>query len=220
MRPSIEHVEKEIGKMKKASWLVIGALTLVLAGTVWLAARANAQPGAGESQSVPTEPIQIAQFPPGAVPGGGFGDREGPRQMTREEMEKMRQQMIERMLDESGLTDNEQAAAKETLRVKQQARATLEGALTQLRRAANKAKPSDKELREALAAYRAALAQYRAKVESADQALTRQLSLRGQVRCMSLGILDNGLGGMGPGLTGPPGGMPRQGGPGGGWPGR
>ena len=220
MRQSIEDIEKGIGKMKNANWLVIGVFTLMLAGTVWLAARANAEPGAGQSQSVPTEPIQIAQSPPGGGPGGGFGDRERPRQMTGEEMEKMRQQMIERMLDESGLTDEEEAAAKETLKVKQQARATLEGALTKLRRAANKAKPSDKELREVLAAYRAALAQYRGKVESQDRALTKQLSLRGQVRCMSLGILDHGLGGMGPGSAGPPGGMPRQGGPGGRWPGR
>ncbi len=185
--------------MKRVNWLVIGAFTLVLAGTVWLAARINAEPGADQSQSVPAEPIQIAQFPPGGGPGGGFGDRQGPRGMTAEEMEKMRQQMIERMLDESGLSANEKAAAKQTLETKQQARRALQDQLSNLRRIANKSKPTDRELEDGLTAYRAAMAECRAKVEAADAALIKQLSLRGQVRCMSLGVLDNGIGTMGPG---------------------
>jgi len=184
--------------MKRTSWLVIGVFVLGLAAMLQFAAAANAQQGWGEGSSA--GPMQTAQ-----LPAGGPGGQDRPGAMNPAEMEKMRQQMLERMLDESGLTAKEQAAAKETLMVKQQARRTLEDELTKLRRLANKSKPTDQELKDALAAYRAAMAKYRAKVEKADAGLIKQLSLKGQVRCMSLGVLDNGLGPMGPG-RGPDGG--------------
>lgn len=199
--------------MKRVSWLVMGVFALGLLGVLWIAAEASR--GRGLREGVSAGPIQTAQLPPG---GPGGQDRRGP--MGPAEMEKMRQQMLERMLDESGLTEEEQAAAKQTLTAKQQARMALGDELTKLRRLANKSNPTDQELKEALAAYRAAMVEYRTKVEKADASLIKQVSLKGQVRCTSLGILDNGLGGMGPGFAGPPGGMPRQGGPGGGWPGR
>jgi len=116
--------------------------------------------------------------------------------MSEAERAKMRAQMMEQMLDQAGLTDKEKAAAKKTLKAKDEARQALTDELTKLQRTANKEKATDKELRDALAAYRAAVAQYRKKIAAEDQALTKQLSLQGQVRCMSLGILDNGLGGM------------------------
>lgn len=169
-------------------------LSRVLVAIVALAlATASVGPGpVGAEQASPqgaaAVPIQIAQVPRG-------GERRGP--MSEADREKMRQQMIERMLDQADLTAKEKAAARKTLRAKDQARKVLQAELTDLRRVANKEKPSAKELQGALAAYRKAVAQYRSKIQAEDVALTKQLSVRSQLRCMSLGILDNGLGLMG-----------------------
>jgi len=193
--------------MRKVSWLVMGLFAVAAA---WCFA-VSAQAQQGPSQGGFAGPTRIAQLPP-----GGPGGQGGPGAMSPAQMEKMRQQMLERMLDQSGLSDNEKAAAKQALEVKQQARTALEDQLTKLRRVANKSNPTDQEMNGALATYRAAMDEYRAKVEAADAVLIKALSLKGQLRCMSLGILDNGLGSMGPGAGGPGGGTPGQGGPGGG----
>jgi len=119
-------------------------------------------------------------------------------------------------LEEAGLAEKEKAAARKALKAKEQARQALADELVKLQRAANRSNPTEKHLQQALSAYRAALAQYRKKIAAEDTALVRQLSLRSQVRCMSLGVLDNGLAfgggrmGMGGGLRG------GRGGPGGG----
>jgi hypothetical protein len=161
---------------------------------------ANAQQGSVLSRAA--EPVQVAQMPPGGP--GGAGGMGGFPQMTEAERAKMREQMMDRMLDGAGLTAKEKAAARQTVKAKDAARSDLMDRLVQLQRAANKTKPSGAELRQALAAYRAAMARHRAKIQSLDQALTKHLSLRSQVRCVSMGILDNGLPGMG---MGRPGGM-------------
>jgi chromosome segregation ATPase len=117
---------------------------------------------------------------------------------------KMREQMLERMLDEAGLTSKEKSAARAAIKAKDKARQTLADELTSLRRTANKSKPTDQELKEAMAAYRSAMARYRKEIASQDAALVKRLSLRGQARCLSLGVLDNGLSRFGPGGPGGP----------------
>ena len=179
----------------------IAVLMLGLAATWACAARSGAK--SGSMPAVNAAPVQIAQAP---GPGGG-----PPAPMSEAERTKMRQQMLERMLEQSGLTDREKAAAKKTLQAKEQARDALAAELTKLRRVANEDNPSAKALQDALAAYRAALAQYHKKIAAEDAALVEQLSLAGQVRCMSLGVLDNGMGPMGP-AGGP--GAGQSGGPG------
>jgi len=173
----------------------------VLALGLTSASKSPAPAGAAQdaSQGAASAPMQIAQMTRGGTRG------EGPRgQMSEADREKMRQQMIERMLEQAGLSAKEKAAARNALKAKDQARRALQAELTKLRRTANKEKPTNKELRDALAAYSRTVAQYRKRIEAADAALTRQLSLKGQLRCMSLGILDNGLGmmGMGRGMPG------------------
>jgi hypothetical protein len=126
----------------------------------------------------------------------------------------MREQMMERMLDQAGLTDEEKAAAKKAVAAKEKARQVLANELEKLRAVAQKENPSDAELTDALALYPPALVDYRKAVAAADQALAKQLTAKAQVRCLSLGILDNGLGGLGqPGGFGPPPGAPPAGGP-------
>ncbi|HUT74736.1 MAG TPA: hypothetical protein VM221_07870 [Armatimonadota bacterium] len=141
----------------------------------------------------PAGAVMVAQAPGGGA-GGGPG---GWGQMSEAERAKMREQMTARMLDQAGLTDAEKTAAKKALTAKARAREALTQELTKLRRTANQAKPTDKDLRAALAAYGAALTQYRKQVAATDAALVKQLSTRSRARCMSLGILDNGLGMMG-----------------------
>jgi len=145
-------------------------------------------------------------------------------QMSEAERAQMREQMQERMLEQARLSEKEKTAARRAMKAKDQARQALADKLTNLRRTANKANPTAAELRQALNDYRQALKQYRQKVTAEDEALSRQLPLIARARCLSLGILDNGLGGFGrmgammPG-AGPM--MPRRGGMmpgmGGGW---
>ena len=93
------------------------------------------------------------------------------------------------------------------------ARRVLREQLNNLRQTAQKSRVTEQELGQALEAYRAALAQYRETMEAADAALLKQLPLSAQVRCTSLGILENGLGPMG--MRGRFAGGPPQGGQGG-----
>jgi len=190
--------------MRKASWVVAAVLVVALAATATVYAQARTTPAAVQVAAL--GPVQVAQ-----VPGPGMRERGG--QMSEAELAKMIEQRMERRLEEAGLTAKEKAAAKKTVKAKMAARQTLQDEMVKLQRAANKSKPTNKQLQDALSAYRAALAQYRSKVAAEDAALVKVLSLKSQVRCMSLGILDNGLGGgrMGGGMRGP-------GGPGGGRP--
>jgi len=188
--------------MRKLGWAVLTVFVVALAGAVTLSAQARTTQGA--VQVAATGPIQVAQVPgEGGRPGERFG------QMSEAERAKMREQMMGRRLEEAGLTDREKAAAKKSLKAKVGARQALADELVKLQRAANKSKPTDKQLSDGLSAYRAALAQYRRKIAAEDAALVKQLSLKSQVRCMSLGILDNGLGfgggrmAMGGGMRGP-----------------
>ena len=182
--------------MTRVGWIVVAVLVAALAAMSVLYAQARS------GQGLSAGPTQVAQAP-----------REGPGrsgQMSETERAKMREQRTERMLEQASLTEQEKAAAKKNMEAKDQARQALSDELTNLRRTANKAEPTDTELQNALASYRTAAAQYRKKVEAGDQALAKQLSLKAQVRCMSLGVLENGLGRMGaggPGGSGRPGGM-------------
>lgn len=144
------------------------------------------------------------------VPAYAQRDRPGGRgggQMSDEERAQMQEQMIERMLEEAGLFDDEKAAAKAALTAKQGARRVLAEELAKLRAVvADDADATEDELQEALTAYRAALTQYRDALAAQDAALIEKLSLWSQVQCMSLGILENGMGMRG-GMRGPGGGM-------------
>ncbi len=142
------------------------------------------------------------------------GTRGQRGQMTEAQWAQMREQMIERMLQQTGLTETEKAAARKTTQAKDQARQALTAEFAKLRRTANQANATNEELQNAPTAYWAALGRYYQKVQAADQALMNQLSIRSQVQCLSLGILENGLGrmGMGRGMRQPAG--ARQGRPG------
>jgi hypothetical protein len=137
-----------------------------------------------------------------AAPEGGSGRWGPPSEMSEADRAKMRDQMMERMLDDAGLSAKEKTAARSAIKANDKARQTLVDQLTRLRRTANKSQPTDEELKEALAAYRSALARYRKEVATQDATLVKQLSLKGQARFLSLGVLDNGLGGFGPGGPG------------------
>jgi len=200
--------------MVKLSWVVAGVLMLVswvvvvvLVLVAMLMVLGRAGVAQASAQGIGAAPVRLAQATEGAPSGGGMG------QMSEADRARMREQMIERMLQQANLTGDEAEAAKKALKAKDEARQILTQELAKLRTTANQPSPSNEDLEKALAAYRAALLQYRQKVEAADAALAKQLSLLSQARCLSLGILDNGLGGMGVrGGMGRPGGM----GPGGG----
>ena len=184
--------------MRKLGWIVAMVFVLALAATALVYAQARttatSTPAAGG-------PVQMAQAPRGGGPPGGFGG------MSDAERAKMRQQMLDRALETAGLTDKEKAAVRKAMTAKEQARSGLASELQKLQGVATNPKPSEKQLQDALSAYRRALAQYRKKVAADDAALVKQLSLKSQVRCTALGILDNGLGfgrrmGMGGGMRG------------------
>jgi hypothetical protein len=194
--------------MTKLVRVAVVVLIVGLAALPALCAPPRAAGVAPKATARPAAPARVEQAPP----EGGFGRRS---EMSEAERAKVREQMMGRMLDQAGLSDKEKAAAKKALKAKDQARQTLRAELANLRRIANRQKPSDTDLRPALATYRAAVKRYRKQVEAADQALVKQLSLEGEARCVSVGILDNGLGGMGRmGMRGEMGGPGGPGGPG------
>jgi hypothetical protein len=175
---------QEVGGMSRLRWAVVVAAALAAVSVLYMV-----QARMAAAATPPSGAVMVAQ-----APGGGAG---GWGQMSEAERAKMREQMTARMLDEAGLTDAEKTAAKKALTAKARAREALTQQLTKLRRTANQAKPTDKDLRAALAAYGAALTQYHKQVAATDAALVKQLSTRSRARCISLGILDNGLGMMG-----------------------
>ena len=156
--------------MTKARWVVVSVLVGALAITSVLYAQA---------------------------PRGGRGTWGQQGQMTEAQRAQMREQMMERMLEQTGLTETEKAAAKKTISAKDQARQALTEQLAKLQGTANAANPTNQELQNAQTAYWAAMRGYYQKVQAEDQALMKQLCLRSQVQCLSLGILENGLGRMG-----------------------
>jgi len=181
--------------MTKVSWVAVAGLVLALAATSVMYALTPA-PG-GSAQGAVATPVQVAQARRGERPRMSEADRA-----------KMQEQMLERMLEQAGLTDDEKAAAKKAMKAKNDARQALAQKLGDLRGVADNPDATDQQLRDALAAYRAAMTEYRQKATAQDQALAAQLSLRSQARCIALGILDNGLGGMRPqgmgaGMRGP-----------------
>ena len=83
------------------------------------------------------------------------------------------------------------------MKVKSAARQDLTTALGELRKVSDATKPTEEQLKQALAAYRKAIAKYRSEVEAQDKGLAAKLSLASQARCLALGVLDNGLGASG-----------------------
>jgi hypothetical protein len=183
--------------MSKFGWIVVTVFVLALAATALVHAQARA--AQGSTQAIAAGAVQVAAQAPraGGPPRGGFG------QMSDAERARVREQSMERALDRAGLTDKEKAAAKKAMTAKEQARSQLRVELGKLRQVAASPKPTEKQLQDALSAYRRTLEQYRKKAAAEDAALVKQLSLKSQVRCMALGILDNGLGfGRGMGTMG------------------
>lgn len=131
---------------------------------------------------------------PGGGPGMGGGPGGGNQgQMSDADRAAMRERMVETRLNEAGLTRAEKAAAKVAVKAKEAARDQLSSQLTRLQLAANNPRATNGQMRQALAAYRAALAQYHKTVAAEDATLIRKLSLKSQVKLMAAGILENGL---------------------------
>jgi len=120
-----------------------------------------------------------------------------------EARDRARAQLRERFFELAQLTNSEKAAAQKAMEAKEEARNKLSEQLTRLRATAIKTDATKTELSAALAAYRGALAQYRKKVEMEDKILCAKLSLGAQARGLSLGILENGFGGIGRSAFGP-----------------
>jgi len=173
--------------MRRLGWMTLVVLALALTATALAYAQARATQGTAPAAAA--GPVQMAQAPQGGGPPMGRRS-----QMSDAERAQMRAQMLERVLELAGLSAKEKAAAKKALTAKEQARRGLASELVNLERAATSARPSDRQLQDALSSCRRAVAQYHKKVAAEDAALVKQLSLKSQARCMALGILDNGLG--------------------------
>jgi ABC-type transporter Mla subunit MlaD len=104
------------------------------------------------------------------------------------------EQRLDQLAARIGMTEAEKAAAKEAIRAKVAAAASLSEQLRALSTVARKEKATDQELRDALAKYDAAVATYRQRVKEIDTRLKQSLSLRAQAALTVAGVLDNGLG--------------------------
>ncbi len=117
------------------------------------------------------------------------GGRPGPADRSEWELER-----LSRTLTEARLIGDERSAAEAAVKAKLEARRALFTALGELRAATEDFKATDEGLTQAMAAYQKALTEYRGEVAAQDKALEAKLSVRSQARCLSLGILDNGMG--------------------------
>jgi len=117
------------------------------------------------------------------------GGRAGPADRSEWELER-----LSRTLTEARLIGDERSAAEAAVRAKTEARRALFTALGELRAATEDPKATGEWLSQAMAAYQKALAKYRGEVAAQDKALEAKLSVRSQARCLSVGILDNGMG--------------------------
>jgi len=119
----------------------------------------------------------------------GQGGYAGPPDRSEWELER-----LSRTLTEARLIGDERSAAEAAVRAKLEARRALFTALGELRAATEDVKATDEGLTQATAAYQKALTKYRDEVAAQDKALEAKLSMRSQARCLSVGILDNGMG--------------------------
>ena len=142
---------------------------------------------------------------PGGPGAGAFG---GTPEERAQRMMQFRTQMLEQM----PISDVEKAAAKDTLKVKSDARIKLQAKLTSLREVTNKEQATDAEVSKSLNEFITAHTQYNKSVAEADSALVKKVSVKSRARLTVTGFLENGVGGGFGGRGG-------RGGPGGGGPG-
>ena len=117
------------------------------------------------------------------------GGSAGPPDMSEWELER-----LSRALTEARLIGDERSAAEAAVKAKLEARRALFTALRELRATTEDTKATDAGLTQAMAAYRKALTKYQGEVAAQDKALEAKLSVRNRVRCLAVGILDNGMG--------------------------
>lgn len=132
-----------------------------------------------------------------AAPSAKPADSRAAREAERA---RHQQELLQRSLDTMELTDAEKAATTTALQAKNEARTVLARELSHLRTVTVKGKVSEAELRIAITNYYNALADYRALVAAQDKALSAKLSVAARARCLTMGVLDNGL--MGPNRMG------------------
>jgi len=142
--------------------------------------------------------------------------RGGSGQMSEADEAKMREEQRDRLLLRAfapprRFTPDERNAAQQALIAKDEANRILLQELAKLRRVARSQNPGEQELelvskdvilQQAVRSFCASLAQYRETVEATDDALAKQLSVHSQAVCLSLGVLDNGLGSITAGTGG------------------
>ena len=153
-------------------------------------------------------PALVAQEAGGNARGGRMG--RGPGGGGAGAAPTMQEQ-IDSALKQAGLNDSERAAAERTMQAKMAARQELMTAFGQLRSASSDEKATDEQLKQAIDAYGQALMKHRSTVQTEDQNLVKQLSVKSRARCLAFGVLDNGLG-MGGGMRGGGGGGGMRGG--------
>ena len=125
-----------------------------------------------------------------AAQGANTADSRAAREAERT---RHQQELLQRSLDTMELTDAEKAAATTALQAKNEARTVLARELSRLRMVTVKGNVTEAELRTAITNYYTALATYRSVVAAQDKALSAKLSVSARARCLTMGVLDNGL---------------------------
>lgn len=149
--------------------------------------------------AVPALAQETPMAPPesGASGPGQRGDRMGQGPNL--------EQMIDNMAQRMGLTDAEKAATKKAMRAKNEAATPLGQELRKLREISRNRQATDRQISAALKSFDKALAVYRQKVKAIEKQLIGAVSLRARAALTAMGIIDNGMGGMGFGGRGGPG---------------
>lgn len=101
---------------------------------------------------------------------------------------------FDQALEKAGFTAAERKVIATTTEEKQRAHLQLRQELGKLRQVAADPKASEEALRNAVTSYRRAMERADQAFAAADRELLGKLSVRGQARALTLGLLDNGFG--------------------------
>jgi len=159
----------------------VATLTTILLAVV-LACAAGAQPAPGPQPGPPPGP--------GVAPGPG---PQGPGQGARGPGGFNPEQMLDRMAERLGLTENEKKVVQKAAAAKMQAATAHGEAVRALGEVVRKEGVADAELRAALQKFEVSLAAYRQKVTAIDAQLIKGISLKARTALTAMGIIDNGL---------------------------
>jgi hypothetical protein len=117
--------------------------------------------------------------------------------------QEMTVRMVERLLEGMELTEAETKPVREALRKKIESRGRLQQQAQALGELSRAKKTPEAEITKAVREFQTAVADYQKLAAELDRGLSARVSAKARAQLLAKGILENGLGFLGPGPSGP-----------------